>query len=240
MNIRLILFALLSILAPHALRAEGGMAAAAPVLPADPPIMGMNIYLVGFHPMKLFPAKQMEAHHYCRQMNVDFMQCAVFNGNTRDADLTGVEYIISEKFFNALPVGERKYWHPHDYEILSGQLVAPGLSHAADHALIAKKMNTYGKTWHFWDAGTLNKPGDKVPMGEPMLAWSFNHDGEVEPGLVEHRDKAMGIDSNRLIRERRDLISRAHAQGGVDSIESMFPGARAVPGVKDSGATPKN
>jgi hypothetical protein len=240
MNNRLILFALLTLPAPSPLFADDGKSAAAPVLSADTPIKGMNVYLVGFHPMKTAPAKQMEAHHYCRQMDADFMQCAVFNGNTKEADLTGVEYIISEKLFDALPVEEKKYWHPHDYEILSGQLVAPGLSEAADHALIAKKMNTYGKTWHFWDAGTLSKPGDRVPMGEPMLAWSFNHDGEVEPGLVERRDKDMGIDTNMLIRERKDLLARAHPQGGVDAIESKFPNARAVPGVKDSGATPEN
>lgn len=229
-SVILALFA--ALLAPMPVLAEGIESAA--------PLKGMDVYLVGFHPMKQNPAHQMEAHHYCRQMNGDFMQCVLFDGNTKNANLNGIEYIISEKLFDALPVEEKKYWHPHNYEILSGELVAPGIPKAAEHALIGKKMNSYGKTWHVWMTGTLDGPGDKMPLGDPMLAWSFNHDGEVKPGLVERRDKEMGIDSNKLKSERKDLLSAAHPQGGVDAIKSMFPGAQPVPGVKDIGATPEH
>ncbi len=37
----------------------------------------------------------MEAHHYCRVVNDDLLQCVLFDGNTRDANLIGIEYIIS-------------------------------------------------------------------------------------------------------------------------------------------------
>ena len=76
------------------------------------PVDAMNVYLVGFHPMKDDPHHQMEAHHFCRQVNEDFAQCSLFDGNTSTANLTGVEFIISEKLFETLPAGERKYWHP--------------------------------------------------------------------------------------------------------------------------------
>ena len=66
----------------------------------------------------------MEAHHFCRQVNEDFAQCALFDGNSEDANLNGIEYIISARVFDQLPVEERPYWHPHNGEILSGQLVA--------------------------------------------------------------------------------------------------------------------
>ena len=36
----------------------------------------------------------------------------------------GLEYIISEKLHNTLPTDEKAYWHPLNYEILSGQLQA--------------------------------------------------------------------------------------------------------------------
>jgi hypothetical protein len=205
---------------------------------AETPLAGMDIYLVGFHPMKTNPAHQMEAHHYCRQMNKDFAQCVLFDGNTQAARLNGIEYIISEKLFDALPIEEKKYWHPHDYEILSGELAAPGIPKAAARSLIAGKMNSYGKTWHVWMTGTLDGPGDKLPLGDPMLAWSFNHDGEVATGLVERRDKEMGIDTNALKSERKALVSEAHPQGGVDALKGEFPDARAAVGVEDSGATP--
>ncbi|MBC7454601.1 MAG: DUF1264 domain-containing protein, partial [Massilia sp.] len=76
------------------------------------PVAGFDIYLVGFHPMKAHPEQQVEAHHYCHQRNEDFAQCVLFDGNTTTANLHGLEYIISEKLFDSLPQGEKKYWHP--------------------------------------------------------------------------------------------------------------------------------
>ncbi len=137
------------------------------------PVKQFDVYLVGFHPLKDDPNHQMEAHHYCKQVNDDFAQCVLFDGNTKTANMNGVGYIISEKLFNTLPQQERKYWHPHNYEILSGQLVGPGLPSAAEKAFMAKKMNSYGKTWHVWMTDMQGKPGDKLPFGDPHLAWSF-------------------------------------------------------------------
>lgn len=119
--------------------------AGAKALPRNSPLNEMDIYLVGFHPMKEAPQHQMEAHHFCRQVNEEFAQCALFDGNTKDANLNGVEYAISEKLFETLPADEKQYWHPHNGEILSGQLVAPGLPAVAEKELMRKKMNSYGK-----------------------------------------------------------------------------------------------
>ena len=93
----------------------------------DAPTDALEIYLVGFHPLKENPTHQFEAHHFCRQVNEDFAQCALYDGNTAEANLNGIEYIISERLFETLPEAEQPYWHPHNGEILSGQLVAPGL-----------------------------------------------------------------------------------------------------------------
>jgi hypothetical protein len=151
--------------------------AGAAALQDNGPLAGMDIYLVGFHPMKQAPSEQMEAHHYCRQVNEDFAQCVLFDGNDARANLTGIEYIISERLFHGLPPDERHYWHPHNGEILSGQLLAPGLPEAAEHALMRKKLNSYGKTWHTWASGASARPGDRLPLGPPALAWSFNREG---------------------------------------------------------------
>jgi len=172
------------------------------------PIKQIGVYMVGFHPMKNDPSDQMEAHHYCNQVNEDFAQCVLFDGNTKQANLNGVEYIVSEKLYQTLPDAERKYWHPHNYEILSGQLVAPGLPDAAEKAFLAKKINSYGKTFHFWNTNH----GDKLPMGDPMLAWSFTRDGEIKPELLQDRDRRMSIDTAAKRRERQDLAAGAHPQ----------------------------
>ena len=102
------------------------------LLQTNAPLHPFDIYLVGFHPLKDHPNMQMEAHHYCHQMTQDFAQCTLFDGNTANARLNGIEYIISEKLFESLPQVERAFWHPHNGEILAGQLTAPGIPAAAE------------------------------------------------------------------------------------------------------------
>lgn len=210
--------------------------AGATLLQADGPVGGLDIHIVGFHPMKDAPDHQMEAHHFCRQVNEDFAQCALFDGGAAGANLTGVEYIISERIFQTLPAQERPYWHPHNGEILSGQLVAPGLPEVAETALMRKKLNSYGKTWHTWHTRHGLAPGDAMPLGPAALAWSFNRDGEVDPALVAARDARLGIDTAQVRAERAALTGLARPQAGVDALRAHFPEATPIPGVADAGA----
>jgi hypothetical protein len=211
--------------------------AGAKALQSSAPLRPFDVYLVGFHPMKDRPDMQMEAHHYCHQMNEDFAQCTLFDGNSESANLNGIEYIISEKLFESLPEEERKYWHPHNGEILSGQLVAPGIPAVAEKSLMKSKINSYGKTWHVWNTGHQGMAGDKLPLGPAMLAWSFNRDGEPLPGLVEKRDKRMNINSAEKRSQRADLQKLARPQSGVDDLKGKFaPPTQDIPGVVDKKA----
>ena len=210
----------------------------AKILQGNSPVAKMDIYLNGFHPMKESPEHQMEAHHFCHQMNQDFAQCALFDGNGPRANLNGVEYIISEKLFNSLPDAEKQYWHPHNGEILSGQLIAPGIPNVAEHALMKGKMNSYGKTWHVWNTGMAGMAPDQLPLGTPVLAWSFNRDGEADPGLVAQRDQRLGADSRAKRQNRADLQPFARPQAGVDSLKGRFPReTQPIPGVTDAAGT---
>ena len=201
------------------------------------PLRAFDVYLVGFHPMKDDPHHQMEAHHFCRQVNDDLMQCVLFDGNTADANLTGIEYIISERMFEKLPRDERRYWHPHNGEILSGQLIAPGLPQMAETALMRGKMNSYGKTWHVWDTGGPGREGQALPFGDPRLAWSFNRDGEANPCLLQARDARMGVKTTLKRRAREALTRLAHPQEGVDVLRGKFgPDTRDIAGVVDKAA----
>lgn len=212
----------------HAL--ETGAAALQPTTP----LQAFDVYLVGFHPMKDAPDHQLEAHHFCRQVNEDFMQCVLFDGNTRDANLTGIEYIVSERLFESLPQAERQYWHPHNGEILSGQLIAPGLPETAETALMRGKINSYGKTWHLWRTGGIGFEPDSLPLGPPSLAWSFNREGEADPCLLQTRDQRMGVSTGQRRRAREALAQLAHPQEGVDVLKGRFGRpASDLPGVRD-------
>jgi hypothetical protein len=206
------------------------------LLQSKAPIEKISMYLNGFHAAKDDPSMQMESHHYCDQMNEELAQCILYDGNTADARIHGIEYIISERLYGTLPVEEKAYWHPHNYEILSGTLRMPGLPDIAEKEALRGKMNSYGKTWHVWMTGMHGQKPDALPIGPPHLAWSFNFDGETKPGLVEERDKRMNLDSIDERSDRNDLVPLAKPQGGVAAMAGKFPAAKApLPGIQDNG-----
>ena len=160
------------------------------------PLKKIHLYLCAFHVAKNNPKFQIEAHHYCSPAGKDVHQCVVYDSNGPAAKMLGTEYIISDEIYKSLPSDEKKYWHPHAYEILSGQLVAPDAPNMGD-GMFPGLITTWGKTFHTWP-----DPTTMVPMGEPLLMWSFGADGEVDPKLVAKRDAQFNINTQQ-IRERR-------------------------------------
>ncbi len=161
--------------------------------------------------------------------------CVLFDGNTSEANLIGIEYIVSESLFGTLPEEERGYWNPHNYEILSGQLIAPGLPAFAEQQLMAELVNSYGKTWHTWHTGRHDTGGGHpLPLGDPMLMWSFNRDGESDPDLASDRARVLGLDPDATRERRQQLLDRAHPQHGVDALASEFSGTTPIPGVREA------
>jgi hypothetical protein len=224
---------------PPAGEAKGGwlrlLEQGANILQTDAPLSGFDVYVVGFHCAKGEPDVQMEAHHFCRVVNADLLQCVLFDGNTKEANLIGVEYIVSDRLFESLPDDERRYWHPHNYEVLSGELVAPGLPKSVERAFFRQLVNSYGKTWHTWHSHSVGgRPGMSLPLGEPKLMWSFNREGECEESLKHDRNQAMGIDADAERASRQPLVELAEPQWGVDEMAADFPGATPIPGVVDA------
>jgi hypothetical protein len=209
---------------------------AANLVQSKGPVSKISVYLDGFHAAKDDPKMQMEAHHYCNLVNEDFTQCVLFDGNADDSRLMGIEYIISAKIYDTLTAEEKPYWHPHNFEILSGQLRLPGVPDVAEKEALKGKMNSYGNTWHTWMTGMSGSPSDNLPIGPPRLQWSFNHDGEEAPGMVAARDQRMGLDTAKARHDRADLAAVAQPQGGVNAMAGMFPPAHAaMTGVIDNG-----
>ncbi len=189
--------------APGADETPGTMAleAGSATLQRMPPIGAINAYLDGFHFYSGRMQQQMEAHHYCAILNEELIQCVIYDGNTRDAKLMGLEYIVSERLFSGLPPEEKSLWHSHVHEVKSGQLIAPGIPQAAEHALMAKLIHTYGKTWHTWHTDS----GDRLPLGVPQLMMGFTAEGQSDPSLVRSRDRRFEIDSQAKRADRADI-----------------------------------
>lgn len=165
------------------------------------PLSELNVYLDGFHFASGNPNEQMEAHHYCGALNDEVIQCALYDGNSEEAHLIGVEYVVSANVFRTLPPDERKLWHSHAYEVTSGQLIAPDLPIAAEHTLMDKLASTYGKTWHTWHTNR----GDAVPLGIPQLMMGFTADGQLRRELAGDRDQRFGITTQSKKQDRANI-----------------------------------
>jgi hypothetical protein len=176
------------------------------------PVSKLNIYLDGFHFYNGQQQGQMEAHHYCAKLNEDVTQCVIFDGNGDSAKIMGVEYIISEKLFKTLPADEKKLWHSHRYEVKSGELIAPGLPDVAEHELMEQVVSTYGKTWHTWHTDQ----DIDLPLGSPALMMGFTKDGQLNPRLLQDRDKRFDVSTDEKRKNRED-IPNPTIQPGADS-----------------------
>jgi hypothetical protein len=183
---------LLAITLPLPAQEHGGAARSKDWAPVEAP----HLYLCAFHVAKEKPSFQVEAHHYCSPAGKDIHQCMIYDNNASNAKLLGIEYIITDEVYRKLPADEKKYWHPHAYEILSGQLIAPDMPNQGDD-IFPGLITTWGKTWHTW-----RDPATEIPTGEPLLMWSANGDGQVTQSLIDKRDAKFGIKSAE-IRERR-------------------------------------
>ena len=183
--------------------------AGAALMQDKPPIDALNAYLDGFHFYSGNMKGQMEAHHYCANVNEDLIQCVIFDGNMKDARLMGVEYIVSARLFATLPEPEKAMWHSHVHEVKSGELIAPGIPEVAEHELMEKLVGTYGKTFHTWHTD-MHK---ELPVGVPQIMMGFTGDNQVNPQLVSDRDSRFDVSSAKKKADRADIPEPAILPG---------------------------
>ena len=182
---------------------------AADALQSKPPIDAMSAFLNGFHFYADDMGRQVEANHFCTHLSEDFHQCVIYDSDRLDAKLIGIEYIVSERIFRTLPDEEKRLWHSHDYEVMSGELIAPGVPEAAGHAFMQTLVTTYGKTWHTWQ---VDRYAD-FPTGIPQLMMGFVEDHQLDPQRLADRDRRFGVSTQALRTDRTDIPRPAVVPG---------------------------
>ncbi len=165
------------------------------------PLDAMSIFLNGFHFYADDMGRQVEANHFCTHLSEDFHQCVIYDSDKPDAKLIGIEYIVSERAFTNLPDDEKRLWHSHHYEVISGELIAPGVPEAAEHAVMTDLVTTYGKTWHCWQVDR----DPAFPFGIPQLMMGFTQDGQANRQMVLDRDRRFDASSDKLKADRADI-----------------------------------
>lgn len=179
------------------------------------PIDQLHGYLCAYHIAKKDPRFVVEAHHYCAAINEDVHQCVIFDTNGKNSRILGVEYIITDKIYQKLPDEEKKYYHPHRYEVIGGLLIAPGMPDDAEKKFMEGLVTTWGKTWHTWP-----DPKTDLPLGEPLLMWSATKDGQISAETLAQRDKQFKVDT-AAIRKRRAYLGEVPNVDPPKSIDEI-------------------
>lgn len=187
-----------------ALGVSGAFAGDHATMPGGPmlrPLGNHHLHFCGIHCAKKDPRIQIVTQHYCGMIGAGMHQCLLYDATSPGARLLGVEYIIPDETYRTLPDIEKRYWHPHSYEVLGGGLVAPTMKPDEELAFMKGLLTTWGKTWHTWP-----DPTTPVPMGEPMLMWSLTADGQDAPNVIATRDRELGVSTARIRKQRIEAI----------------------------------
>ncbi|WOL00424.1 hypothetical protein Cni_G09137 [Canna indica] len=179
------------------------------------PINKIHQHLCAFHFYGDDMTRQVEAHHFCSHQNEEMRQCLIYDGEELGAKLIGVEYLISEALFLALPDEEKPLWHSHEYEVKSGLLFMPRVPAAVQRKEMEQVSKTYGKTYHFWQVDR----GDHLPLGLPQLMMAFTQDGQLRQDLATDVEKRYGVS----FEEEREM--RKHMTGPDQGIHPLANGA---------------
>jgi hypothetical protein len=161
------------------------------------PVNSLHAHFCGIHIAKKNPKFQLVAQHYCSGRTEDMHQCLLYDSCDKNAKLLGVEYIVTNKVYQLLPETEKKYWHPHTYEVLAGGLIAPSMDATEEMRFMKFILNTWGKTWHTWPDPTTD-----VPLGEPLLMWALTGDGQANEEVIAARDRQFGVTAAQIRHER--------------------------------------
>ncbi|WP_254066635.1 OBAP family protein [Acidisoma sp. S159] len=165
------------------------------------PVDAMSEYLNGFHFYADDMGRQIEANRFCTHLTDEFHQCVIYDSDRMDAKLIGIEYIVSEQIFKTLPDDEKRLWHSHNYEVKSGELIAPGVPEMAGHAFTEGLVTTYGKTWHTWHIDKF----PNFPSSIPQLMMGFVKVGQLGQTLLADRDRRFDVSTADLKKDRGDI-----------------------------------
>lgn len=129
-------------------------------------VLHCPLAFAGVHLQEDQPTNAQVAYHYCNPINEKVSQCILYDGTGPKAKLIGVEYLVTDDIYRAMPAEERVYWHDHKYEV-DARLIRSLTQHGEEESKTLAKVRTlWGKVYHTWAAGT------EYPQGPAKLFWS--------------------------------------------------------------------
>jgi Protein of unknown function (DUF1264) len=112
-----------------------------------------------------FDDPSLRVEHFCKPHDSIMMVCQLYDSNSANATLIGIEYMITQEQYDSLPNREKPYWHAHREELRPERAdpMIPELSPEQAQAEMAKMFPTWGKVIITWI------PSDDLPSFPPQV-----------------------------------------------------------------------
>ncbi|MGI8834758.1 MAG: DUF1264 domain-containing protein [Nitrososphaeraceae archaeon] len=113
----------------------------------------------------IFDDPTLRVWHFCKPNDKIMMVCQLYDTDSPNATLIGVEYMITADAYKNLPDREKPNWHNHKEEFAPDRADPkfPQLSEQQQNATLKKLVETYGKVILTWN------PKDKGPIFPPQV-----------------------------------------------------------------------
>jgi Protein of unknown function (DUF1264) len=112
-----------------------------------------------------FDDPSLRVEHFCKPHDSIMMVCQLYDSNSANATLIGIEYMITQEQYDSLPNREKPYWHAHREELRPERAdpMMPELSPEQAQDEMAKMFPTWGKVIITWI------PSDDLPSFPPQV-----------------------------------------------------------------------
>jgi hypothetical protein len=149
-----------------AIAQQQGMTNATSSSAAAKPVDGYNLPQGHLNAVRhVFDDPSLRIEHFCKPSDKIMMICQLYDSNSANATLIGIEYIITQQQYDSLPDREKPYWHAHREEFSPNRAdpMMPELTPEQAQAEMAKMLPTWGKVIITW------MPGDDMPSFPPQV-----------------------------------------------------------------------
>src|SRR5215218_4237299 len=135
----------------------------------------------------VFDDPTLRVWHFCKPNDKIMMVCQLYDSNSPNATLIGVEYMITTDAYKNLPDREKPNWHYHKEEFAPNRAnpKLPQLSEQQQNDTLKKLAESYGKVIITWN------PNDKAPILPPQ-AEQVQHQFIVNTTVSPERETQSG------------------------------------------------
>ena len=112
----------------------------------------------------IFDDPTLRVWHFCKPNDKIMMVCQLYDSNSPNATLIGIEYMITADAYKNLPDREKPNWHYHKEEFAPNRAdpKLPMLNEQQQNATYEKLAESFGKVIITWN------PNDKAPIFPPQ------------------------------------------------------------------------